>query len=501
MDATTSMEKLHPYLGNLETAWEWQGAVRAELARSMEQFPALKNDEEIMQHLILQLNNSFDDKRLLILNNRIFVKGHFLEYVKNRMHASMFVSLAERYILKNEVMLHYQSSVGSAIKLKSRFLPTTVIAKKSYSVPGILVPNSFFGNGKLFTKWREECDEFEEAGIKYPWSHRDPRVFWRGEIMGELGHGDPNGTVYGVDTLCSRDVGNYERLAAAALTVERPDLFDVRCNKCHPRHDIDVKCPNMPYDDVMRKAVANSSLILDPNFVEQPDYARYQYLLNLPGKTAGSYSRNLNHLWFLGSPIALWDSPAVEFYYPPLKHGITHVSVNRSNVKEILNYVRSDERIQQKLIRNAHRVGRELVCPQCLANYLLDVLDAYRLRFNHGVILDDPKRATDLIKHYLRCDKHNKFYEVSFVRAPHIKGNRELGERKISCDELYAAAAGIQTSKKNQKKPMLHKPLSQTEKKVRKENRRNKAALKLKQLLLAKESAAASKTVVSSTNN
>ena len=53
----------------------------------------------------------------------------------------------------------------------------------------------------------------------------------------------------------------------------------------------------------------------------QEDYADYKYLLNLPGSTHGSYSRNLNHLWALGSVVLQWTMDAREFYYPALVAG------------------------------------------------------------------------------------------------------------------------------------------------------------------------------------
>ena len=42
--------------------------------------------------------------------------------------------------------------------------------------------------------------------------------------------------------------------------------------------------------------------------VAKENYTRYKYVLNLPGSTSGSYSRNLNHLWFLGSVVLFWKA-------------------------------------------------------------------------------------------------------------------------------------------------------------------------------------------------
>ena len=84
----------------------------------------------------------------------------------------------------------------------------------------------------------------------------------------------------------------------------------------------------------------------------------YKYVLNLPGKTDGSYSRNLNHLWAVGSAVLLWDGPVVEWLYPALKHGETHASVSRSSAKAVVDDLESHPMKYKKLVEGAARVQR-----------------------------------------------------------------------------------------------------------------------------------------------
>ena len=60
--------------------------------------------------------------------------------------------------------------------------------------------------------------------------------------------------------------------------------------------------------DMARAAARPEDLVDRGGFVDLPEYTRYQKVLNLPGKTTGSYSRNLNHLWAVGSALLLWDA-------------------------------------------------------------------------------------------------------------------------------------------------------------------------------------------------
>ena len=405
----------------------WDGQIRQELNRSISEFPAPTNEKEIAEGLGAIMDHFLSDRRLLILRGRLFAHSRFLDHLKNRMYASMILSLKRTDSVS---LLHNQGSFGTATKRHKKKLPTTVIAKKSYRTSGILVPNPFFGNGKLFTKWDDEVKEFTSVRRQRHFLEREDRVFWRGEIGGNERKKDP----------CLRESGNYDRLRAAALTLSKPDVFDVRCTKCKPRIE---ECPGFVYNLPMRRAISNPRLISAPNYTQQIDFAGYRYLLNLPGKTAGSYSRNLNHLWYMGSVIFTWDSSAVEFYYPPLRHGVTHLSVNASNINDILHDVQASSKLRKRLVRNSKRVANNLVCPKCLARYLGDVLDAWQHRFQHAAILNDPHRAPHFLKEHLPCDDlREPHYELSLTFAAHIRGGRELGERRVDCNEIFDAAAG-----------------------------------------------------------
>ena len=56
----------------------------------------------------------------------------------------------------------------------------------------------------------------------------------------------------------------------------------------------------------MRKIYADNSSI-DPPYTE-PDYAVHKYVRT--SRDDGPYSRNLNHLWYRGRRVLLWDTPS-----------------------------------------------------------------------------------------------------------------------------------------------------------------------------------------------
>ena len=64
-------------------------------------------------------------------------------------------------------------------------------------------------------------------------------------------------------------------------------------------------CPGRPRDEHEIATAANHSLISAGAHTHRENYTMYKYVLNLPGSTSGSYSRNLNHLWSLDSVVLL----------------------------------------------------------------------------------------------------------------------------------------------------------------------------------------------------
>ena len=66
-----------------------------------------------------------------------------------------------------------------------------------------------------------------------------------------------------------------------------------------------TQAAELPFTDEFRALARDPSPIFDLKWFEAKDYAGFKYLLNLPGETAGSYSRNLNHLWAVGSALLL----------------------------------------------------------------------------------------------------------------------------------------------------------------------------------------------------
>ena len=137
------------------------------------------------------------------------------------------------------------------------------------------------------------------------------------------------------------------------------------------------------------------------------------------GQTGGSYSRNLNHLWATGAIVLLWDTPIVEWYYPGLETGATHLVVNAASAPEALDKANADPDALEALRAGARQVDDEHVCASCLADYFRRVFDAIRERVSYHLVLDDPSTILRLAESEGACDA---FYEAVVVRRVEAEG-------------------------------------------------------------------------------
>lgn len=430
-------------------------AVDRELARSLDNY-VIPEDmrEKAWEFLAFML--SMPDYFVFVVNQKVFVSRRFLHHIKHIKHVSYVRTALDRLPSKNVVyqfeggasgtsnrfecgrpveeedtsnnsgrMTKYKHDAGfhSAFRMP---VPRMCIAKREgYDKCGVMIPNPYIGN---LTEWEEKSTKIRNKGRKRAFVRRDGRIFWRGSIGG-YNHAGKEG--------CSRELGNFARFAATTLTHVHPTRVDVRCLECNPRDDTMSPCPDFPYDSEMKEAFRNLERVKG-EFVADTQFSRYKHVLNLPGSTTGSYSRNLNHLWMLGSIVFLWKSAHVEWYYPALLEGFTHLAVNKSTVLSALDAVESSPALTNRLLAGARLVDEALICADCLATYLIDVFVAYRRKFKIGPILEKNNLFTFLQS--FNCS-HLDIVEFVFVE-PQNKTSyvREIGRDGQGCLSLYEAA-------------------------------------------------------------
>ncbi|KAJ1450314.1 hypothetical protein M885DRAFT_532692 [Pelagophyceae sp. CCMP2097] len=340
-------------------------------------------------------------RTVLILDGHVFVDKGFLERAsKSFMHVAYLSSIQRNSFdwnktavpLNNVVYNYHMSSSGDpgdSAKASLYKSPPVVIAKiRGVAQQGIMIPNPYFGDGDLDT-WGQDCAVFKRAA-QVDWEKRAPRAFWRGGIVATKS--------------CKANSGNYARLQALTLTLFHRKDVDAMCNSPHfCGANQSQQCPKVTYDDNYLFARKNLGKLVDKH-IEREEYVRYRYLLNLPGKTLGSYSRNLNHLWSLKSVVLLWKANYSEWLYPALEDGETHLDVDYETLVPAVQRLNADAALVDRLREGAARVHDALVCPRCLATHMSHVADKLRARFSLGTVLDDPCETYLVFANWTACD-------------------------------------------------------------------------------------------------
>ena len=415
---------------------DFQARIRASLEESLARYPAVENStEDAARHMKSLL---FEKKySVLVYEGRIIVDRRFLEGGKNAKHVNVVASMLARGSLPNAAYFFSGESTGwcDVDKVgRPAVSPCLVIAKVAgHGMRGVLAPNPYFEDVGSWESVRRSIRSWSE---RRPFDARRPRVFWRGHI-GDSWH-DPAGPGWRDVEPCQHESGNHARLAAAAATLERPDVVDVKCwslDKCAPRDDRAEACAFLPYTATMARVRDDPAIVTDHRgHVARENFTRWKYVLNLPGSTAGSYSRNLNHLWAVGSVVFFWAAPFVEWYFPALDAGATHVVVDAKNLSSTVDALEAGALNATALVERAARVDAELLCPDCLGDYTRTVFDALRSRFKLGAVLDDPCVA-ELFFEHLNCTGLH-LYEVH--RARPDDDRTKDGGRALAAERLPA---------------------------------------------------------------
>ena len=391
--------------------YNWTAAMQRMYDTLGDSLRAVENDAEAAFRAALE------DKEhtVWIIEGKIYVEKAFLGTMKPELHLRLM-----RAVVGNAKKLGDQttlSRVGSGISVYAiessasgshhchRYLPTFVIAKKrGTSQCGVMIPNPYFENP--YGQWRKDFERLLKVGAKNDWHQRNPRVFWRGAVRG---HPDDD---------CARDAGNFARLSASALTIRYPRLFDVRPTSCDARkkHDCDLLYDVNPDEE---KAAEKNCRGHRGNYVPHIKFADFRYVLDLPGSTSGSYSRNLNHLWLLGAIVLIWTGPllddhgAAQWYTPALLDGHTHLQVDRHSAPLFAEALAHESpKLRDYLRRNARDVAEKLLCPDCIVLYLMHVLHSIRLHLpDLFTLLNAPpgspiaKKRHEILHDHDRCAK------------------------------------------------------------------------------------------------
>jgi len=261
-------------------------------------------------------------------------------------------------------------------------VPVLAIASsRSGQTPSaIRVPNMYFGD---MPSWQEKIDSMIESCSSRPFRQRTPQALWRGDSFSRYSnrfhHARNQALVVqaqaGTENLTNiRLVQRASQCLAARVTIRR------------------WQAHGLLTDLVADRMVATECS--EDLYIRHEDFCEFRYVLNLPGSSAGSYSRNLQSLFAMGSTILHWDNDAVEWYYERLQHNENYLVVNQDTLLPTIRALNKDPaRAQAIATAGLDLLDRELA-PAALISFheqLFHALAALqRFDVNATIILDNP---------------------------------------------------------------------------------------------------------------
>ena len=465
--APVDYDEASPYQSYRNESYDWDAAKQRVLDHAMRDVARYAIDES-HKATKLALRSALLDKThaIWILQGRLFVHKAYLGEMKRELHLRFMNSVLRKKseLIKNTVYTFDEGASGPSHDCDPH-LPKLVIAKKNGEKQcGILVPNPYFGD--LYRNWERERSALVALGRRRKWENRRPQLFWRGKIRGRE-------AVINKERDCSREAGNYARLQAASLTAHDAKKFDVRTNTCRPRPirslSQDLCRKLLPQNDDLAAIRDSGCKAVQGRFMNHGKFNTFQFLLDLPGSTTGSYSRNLNHLWLLGAVVVFWSGPllepggALQWYSAGLRDGRTHVTVNVSTAKATLNAIYDHVAWRNELLENSRGVADNLLCGECMGSYMTTVLTSLRQRLplldsalNQRTTHSANATLAELLQRE-NCARHFAAGLVEVVRGT-PRNRREPGwsvtwrtaaTGAAACDLLGALAAPFRDPKMN----------------------------------------------------
>lgn len=204
------------------------------------------------------------------------------------------------------------------------------IARSDPSKKCIMVPNPYFGD---LYKWQKQQDQVVRQNWAWPMKH--PVAFYRG--------------------------------GCAASAESRYSLMSLQSPL------LEVGWLTKTDQSCLQKFVSSKEELKVHLLKRKPPlperkFTEYQYLLNMPGSTKGSYSRHMNFIWNKASVVLLWENSAVEWYYDALIENVTHITVNEHTLLPKLKEMNAwpSSRLLE-LASNAYKVYVEKLTSDAIA--------------------------------------------------------------------------------------------------------------------------------------
>ena len=120
--------------------------------------------------------------------------------------------------------------------------------------------------------------------------------------------------------------------------------------------------------------------VLDAPHASMGRMMAHKYVASLPA-VGGAAPPSRSEVWYYGAAVLLWRSDVQEWYYPALREGITHVTIDSHNVARTVVELKKDDKAARRMAIEARNVHENHLCPSCLLEHWTYVLTKCNSRF------------------------------------------------------------------------------------------------------------------------
>ena len=386
----------------------WWKLIEEELQRSVAAArPKKITTRESAWKEMSKLASRFLTHHFIVYDNRMYMHKTLARpkgggYAKSKKLASLMLEALKQNpeeFRNGGLLFSTDTRTGDLAKEPS---PLVSIQKKyGYGQCGVLVPNAYFNEHPHSKTWGQFVEGLERASEANPWEKRHRQAFWIGSFSGE----GPRP--------CEENFGNFARWQAITLN-HTSNLVATGCFKGCDNQTL-MKCkgkPHTPDPDPTMRYVRDNLETFSREGIEQRSFAEYRYLLSVPGAASGSYTRGLNVLWGMGSIVLMWNAPYVEWYFPALSHGNTHLSVTYNSLVPTLEWLEKNPKEVARLREGAKLVQEKLLCGECLGTYMRMAMKAIQEQYGMHLVLNDRKQALQFFRENYKCEDMIEFIGV-----------------------------------------------------------------------------------------
>lgn len=260
-------------------------------------------------------------------------------------------SAAKIVRIPNVTVLYNPSTLNQGDKkFSTGKLPVLSINKKEGD-PDILVPNSYFGDLKL---WQRKTRVLSSFGRRNPWYEKHSYAFWRGS--------------------CRRNALSRFKLSQFVNETNFRVEFTTSCSRYNTAI---LDWLNMSVSELQKRISTYSK-----GRTTLGRFASYKVIIHMPGSTTNHYSRALQHFLFLNSFILIWENAYYEHYYRSLCSLGLCILVNEFSISHVVKQILLAQKQNAKVAEDQTKFAHKHLSAESIAEYWQAVLGNYSLLYN-----------------------------------------------------------------------------------------------------------------------